>query len=74
MNIHAPPNALTKFPSWDFRGVPFMRNGKKWIRAKSRLFYYTWYYCFDDDEIHCSIPAAETEKDLTNENDKNLTD
>ncbi len=24
-----------------------------WIRAKSRTFYATWYYCFEEDEIFC---------------------
>lgn len=52
MNIHAPKNALTKFPAWEFRGKPFKRCGKTWIRAKNTIFYYTWYYSFDDDEIY----------------------
>jgi hypothetical protein len=52
MNIHSPKSAKTKFPDWEFRGVPFKRNGKTWIRVKSRTWYHTWYYCFEDDEIH----------------------
>lgn len=56
MNIHAPPNARTKFPAWEFRGKPFYREGKMWMKAKSRVFYgITWYYCFDTDEIHDSV-------------------
>ncbi len=52
MNVHAPKNALTKFPAWDFRGKPFKRNKKTWLKAKSRIFYASWFYCFDDDEIY----------------------
>jgi hypothetical protein len=52
MNVHSPKNAKTKFTDWDFRGRPFKRNGKTWIRAKSRTYYYVWYYCWETDEIH----------------------
>lgn len=52
MNVYAPKNALTKFPAWDFRGRKFKRNGKTWIKAKSRVFNSSWFYCFEDDEIY----------------------
>lgn len=52
MNVHSPKSAKIKFPDWEFRGVPFKRNGKTWIRAKNRTFYATWFYCFEEDEIH----------------------
>jgi hypothetical protein len=52
MNVHSPKSAKMKFPDWEFRGMPFKRNGKTWIRAKSRTWYHVWYYCFEDDEIH----------------------
>ena len=52
MNIHSPKSAKWKFPDWEFRGVPFKRNGKTWIRAKSKTWNHVWFYCFEDDEIH----------------------
>jgi hypothetical protein len=55
VNIYTPNSAKDKFPDWDFRGKPFLRKGRKWIRAKSRTFYYTWYYCFDTDSIYDGI-------------------
>lgn len=50
MNIYAPKT--NKFPCWEFRGRPFKRYGKTWIRAKHKIFYRTWYYSFDDNEIY----------------------
>lgn len=53
MNVHVPQEVRERFPDWDFRGKRFKRFGRTWIRAKSRTFYATWYYCFEEDEIFC---------------------
>jgi len=55
MNIHVPKSHNTKFHDWDFRGKPFDRKGRRWLRAKSRTFYYTWFYCFDTDAIYDQV-------------------
>ena len=55
MNIHAPKSAKIRFPAWEFRGKPFKRCGKVWIKVKSKIFYLSWYYSFDDDEIYDTI-------------------
>lgn len=55
VNIHSPKSSQTKFSSWEFRGKPFKCNGKMWMKAKNKIFHYTWYYSFDEDEIYDSI-------------------
>jgi len=56
MNIHVTEEMRRKFPAWEFRGKPFYdKNGKRWIRAKSKIFYKTWYYSFEEDNIYDSI-------------------
>jgi hypothetical protein len=52
MNSHAPENAKIKHVSWEFRGVPFIRNGKKYLKARHRTLNMEWYYSFEDDEIY----------------------
>lgn len=49
MNKHAPKKP--KFVSWEFRGKPFKRNGYTWLRAKHRTTNWSWFYCFELDEI-----------------------
>lgn len=51
MNIYVPNRVKEKFTDWEFRGKPFQRYGKMWLRAKSKTVYLTWYYSFDEDEI-----------------------
>lgn len=53
MNVHVTDDIRKKFPAWEFRGHPFYdKNGKRWIRAKSKIFYSTWYYSFEKDNIY----------------------
>jgi hypothetical protein len=67
MNIHATEEMRNKFPAWEFRGHPFYdKNGKKWIRAKSKIFYSTWYYSFDKDNIYDSVITEKEESFLSN--------
>lgn len=54
MNVFAPKNAK-EFPNWEFRGKPFVKFNKTWIRAKSKTYYYTWYYCFEENIIYDDI-------------------
>jgi hypothetical protein len=51
MNIHISQEIRSRFPAWEFRGKPFSKNGLTWMRAKSKIFYITWYYCFEWDQI-----------------------
>lgn len=55
MNIHAPKTSKTKFHDWEFRGKPFLSKNRRWLRAKSKTFNKTWYYCFETDSIYDGI-------------------
>jgi hypothetical protein len=49
--MYAPSNAKTKHISWEFRGKPFQKNGKLYIRAKHRTLNVVWWYSFELDEV-----------------------
>ena len=52
MNIHAPINSKTLFPSWDFIGKRLNGKNGPWIRAKHRILGLTYFYYFNKD-IFC---------------------
>ena len=49
MNIHAPLNHKTEFPSWEFTGKRFTNKYGTWIRAKHKTWQLTYYYNFESN-------------------------
>ena len=50
MNIHVPEEIRKKWVNYEFQGKPFkMPDRKTYIRAFSKFFERTHYYCFEDD-------------------------
>lgn len=52
MNIHVSDEIKKKWCNYEFIGKPFiLKDGRKYIRAYSKCFEVTHYYCFDTDFI-----------------------
>jgi len=50
MNHHVTEEIKQKWCNYEFIGKPMLlRNGKMYIRAKSKTFDCTHFYCFDED-------------------------
>jgi hypothetical protein len=46
-----------KWPNYEFLGKPFkFRDGKTYMRAYSKIFQVTHFYCFEDDFIWFDKP------------------
>jgi hypothetical protein len=52
MNIHVPEEIKQKWCNYEFLGKPIkLRDGKTYMRAYSKFFETTHFYCFEDDFI-----------------------
>lgn len=49
MNIHVPEEIQKKWMNYDFIGKPFKLVDKTYIRAHSKTFEETHFYCFEED-------------------------
>jgi len=55
MNEHVPDNIKNKWRQYEFTGKPFkLKDGKTYIRAYSKFFEVTHFYCFEDDSTYLS--------------------
>ena len=68
MNIHVSDEIRKKWPGYEFKGLPFkLADGKHYIRAYSKTFQTTHFYCFEDDWFwyekpnHSVIPRQDWE-------------
>lgn len=49
MNPHVPHEVQKKWCNYDFIGIPFDKEGKQYIRARSHYFDDVHFYSFEDD-------------------------
>ncbi len=57
MNIHISDEIRKKWVQFNFRGKPFIINGKKYIRVKWRTIYTkVWWYSYEDDAAYIDKP------------------
>jgi hypothetical protein len=50
MNIYVSDDVRHKWPGYEFKGRPFkLADGKRYIRAYSKFYQVTHFYCFEDD-------------------------
>ena len=49
MNIHVSKEIKHKYPTYEFKGKPHYKDGKKYIRAYHKILKQTLYYCFEED-------------------------
>ena len=60
MNVHVPTNIRAKWPQYEFLGKPFkLRNGKTYMRAFSKFFQKTHFYCFEEDFFWHDVSVKE---------------
>ncbi len=50
MNTHVPIEIIKKYPTYEFKGKPFvLKSGKEYIRAYHKTLEKTLYYSFSED-------------------------
>lgn len=49
MNVYIPFELKDKYPQYEFKGKPFKKRNKTYIKAFSKFFNRNHYYCFEDD-------------------------
>ena len=61
MNPHVSESIKKKWMNYEFIGIPFkMSDGKTYMRAHSKAFNATHFYCFEDDWFWHERPVIKT--------------